>query len=567
MNERTHYYGKFEKSRGYPVADWIFGHRLYDGQGWMEYLLEFLNVLVGFDYRLGQGTDNEPGARGYRRNARYGLRRFIFYGDSEKTKDTRDDIARDWLLRVLKERAVGSNGDGSPLDAAQELLRSYSAVEASRSWYAKSLFPAHEKLLFWEARRKGARASVPREEYEDSSPAELDDGMELGTRNFFSRGGEIYYLILSAGTRDEPERRELIEGELRKLLTETNPAIGRLATLIDDTWQELLQGNGSGEAGDGDVRLGWIPDADSALYRAMAEDVEMLLRAELDPLESLDLLAHLICFHLLVYIYYRTNLAQEGDGHSGETSLDLRGLMLPVDCLEGQRPNLRQVSASRYKEHEQLQIQRARRYARRRVMEWASHASGDAAFAENLETTTYKYFNVSGLQKATLNAHAAKVERAKQELERNEITEEEFADRYAAEIEELLLKRFRSRFVPIHRKLARSIGFIAPYQGPSQRFILGDNLLKALVLSNVAPGKRLPYDEFLDRLYYRYGIVVGQQEARDSGLYDRRPINAEYYDDNRAALQLKLRSAALLEEYSDATALVVNEWRERAVHG
>ncbi len=86
-------YGRFEETDEYPLADRIFGHRLFPGQGWMEYLLEFLNVLVGFDYRLGQGTHNEGGTEGYRRNARYGLRRFVFYGENEKTKDPHDDVA------------------------------------------------------------------------------------------------------------------------------------------------------------------------------------------------------------------------------------------------------------------------------------------------------------------------------------------------------------------------------------------------------------------------------------------------------------------------------------------
>ncbi len=130
------------------------------------------------------------------------------------------------------------------------------------------------------------------------------------------------------------------------------------------------------------------------------------------------------------------------------------------------------------------------------------------------------------------------------------------------EMEELLLDRFLGRFVPIHRKLARSIGFVAPYQGPSQRYVLGDNLLKALVLANVPPGRREEYASFLERLYRRYGIVVDQRAARNSGLYDRRPVNAEYYDDNGAALQQKLKAASLLEEYSDATALVINDYKD-----
>jgi len=52
-------YGHIDRE-GYPLAAWIWGHRLRLGQHWMEYLLEFLNVLAGFDYELGQGVDSAP---------------------------------------------------------------------------------------------------------------------------------------------------------------------------------------------------------------------------------------------------------------------------------------------------------------------------------------------------------------------------------------------------------------------------------------------------------------------------------------------------------------------------
>lgn len=559
------YYGNFEEEDGYPLADRIYGHRLFDGQGWMEYLLEFLNVLVGFGYLLGQGTSAEGGARGYKRHARYGLRRFVFYGENEKARDPRDDAALRRLRDALERTVVGENGGaGSPLDIAQELLRSYSAVEASRSWFAKSLFPAHESLLFWEARRKGVTVWRDREVGEEMQSAELDKDIELGTRNFFARGGEVYYLILSAGSRREPDRRRFIQDRLKVLLTESNATIGRLASLVDDTWLQMRR-EPDGEARDGeergaDAKLGWIPDPDCVLYRAITRDVETLLRAELDPLESLDLLAHLTCFHLLVYIYYRTNLV--GENGDGGSELNLGRLMLLVDCLEGRQATLRQASAARYKEHEQLQIRRARRYVRGRITEWATERANDENYVEHLKKKADSYFNVKALRKARRENHDKLVERLKHKLERGELTREEYAERYADGVEDLLLDRFLDRFVPIHRKLARSIGFISPYQGPSQRYVLGDNLLKALVLANVPPGESQEFADFLELLYRRYGIVVDQRAARDSGLYDRRPVNAEYYEDNGAALKHKLKTTSLLEEYSDATAMVVNGYKD-----
>jgi len=66
----------------------------------------------------------------------------------------------------------------------------------------------------------------------------------------------------------------------------------------------------------------------------------------------------------------------------------------------------------------------------------------------------------------------------------------------------------------------------------------------------------MTYDEFLARLYERYGLVVGPEEVRQSSLLDRRWINAEYYDRDKAALLEKMKHAGPAVEYWDATAVV-----------
>jgi hypothetical protein len=221
-------YGYLEGQReGYPVAAWIWGHRLRLGQHWMEYLLEFLNVLAGFDYALGQGinTGEASDHLDYTRFTRLGLRRFVFYDDWEKTRHPFDDAAREQLEAVLRQLCDGdTRTEEDPLTLARTLLLSLSAVEESRSWFAKSLFPAHHNLLFWEGLRKGATKFVGRRSADGLPLHQLDKGIAFDARNFFARGGEIYYLILSAGTRNDPARRRAITDRLRTLLTEPNAA-------------------------------------------------------------------------------------------------------------------------------------------------------------------------------------------------------------------------------------------------------------------------------------------------------------------------------------------------------
>ena len=67
-----------------------------------------------------------------------------------------------------------------------------------RSWYAQMMYPLHESLLFSEVR-------VNRDK---GNSKKLTINYE---RNFFARGGELYFLMLHYGTVDKPELRVNIE--------------------------------------------------------------------------------------------------------------------------------------------------------------------------------------------------------------------------------------------------------------------------------------------------------------------------------------------------------------------
>jgi len=115
---------------------------------------------------------------------------------------------------------------------------------------------------------------------------------------------------------------------------------------------------------------------------------------------------------------------------------------------------------------------------------------------------------------------------------------------------------FRENFLAVHGKLGRAIGLIAPRKGPRPRFVLGDTLLKTLVMANMHSGETLSFGALLERLYQRYGIIVGPGEAHDAGLVAILRINEEYYARNRDALLIRMKRAGLVTQYSDATALV-----------
>jgi hypothetical protein len=563
-NHASDYYGHSGEDR-YPLAARIWGHRLRIGQHWIEYLLEFLNVLAGFDYQLGQGVDNNTAdaevREEYRRFMRLGLRRFVFYDEREKTKDPYDDRAQTLLWQRLEEyvAANGREGHDNTLFLVRDLFRAFSALEEDRSWFAKSLFPAHHNLLFWEALRR----SKPRNKRPiaaDASPSDLDKDISLTERNFFARGGEIYYLILSAGTEEAPTGRDAIARNLQALLTRHNQTLGQLAELIDRTWRELYGPNDgvdlSREAA-GNGTLGWILDPSCPFYRRVAEDLETFLQSKLDTLECLELVAHLISFHLVQYIYHRAHPQADPERHQSGACLTVCRPLILIDALEGEGNTLiRSISAALFREQEDQQVQKARTYVKTWVDTEAAKIAADSNFALKLVEQTDKYFNI-GMQQ-TRRQYENAVSQLQTQFRTKELDSADFASQYTEVLLGAMLNDFRKNFLGVHRKLAKAGGLVAPRKGPGGRFVLSDTLLKTLVLANLLPGKEMPFDLFLQRLYNRYGLVVGPEEARLSGLIARQRINVEYYSRNRAAFLMKMQNAGLLVQYSDATALVQN---------
>jgi|GEM_PF-1029876 len=554
----TTHYGHY-KNEQYPIAAQIWGHRLRTGQHWIEYMLEFLSVLAGFKYRLGQGLPDRDGVDNYLSEyvipQRLGLRRFVFYDEREKTRDSRDTRATFALRAQLRQLLADPDrrSDAELLEQARSLLRSFSAIEEDRSWYAKSLFPVHEEFLLWEALRKGSTLKEYRFSADDLPLAQLDQGLEFRARNFFARGGEIYYLIISAGTENDAERRSRISNRLQKLLTENNQALGHLARAIDAAWDHLIATN------NGHVRgtLGWIPDPDCALYRNFAVDLDTFLDNDLDSLECLELLAHLIGFHIISYIYHRAHPASHPEGHRSGSCLEACRPELLIDLLGDQDGGIvRDCSARLLREQDDRQLRRARDLVMERVETWAAAAPAESdRLLAYLEDEAQRDFGFA----RTRTKH--KLDNAVREIQMRytagEVPRETLVQAYGDKIFEALSSDFRRNFLAVHRKVGRAIGLIAPRKGGQVRFVLGDTLLKTLVLATLPRGAApVRLGDFLKLLYERYGIVVGPGEAHAADLVERLRINEEYYSRNREALRARMQRAGLLTQYSDATALV-----------
>ncbi|HEY3366813.1 MAG TPA: hypothetical protein VGK74_17310 [Symbiobacteriaceae bacterium] len=547
------YYGNFEaeldeasagrknKQTSITPADLVFGHRFWADQQTMEYLLEFLNVFAGFSFELGIAD-----ARPYQRKRRLGLRRFVFLPDDQNAhgSDRRALAMLESALRLrLSSNAASSGGD--PVEAIRLLVRSFSAVVMQRSWYAKALFPVHESFLMWEGYRKKPGKNDP--PVDVGSPSELDKGFTVGTHNHFARSGEMVYLMLGAGTRNDPARRERIVNRLKAILT-ANTALGDLVGLIEETWLDLLaaeDGQKGNKAREGDTgTLGWLPDPDFPAFERFAEDVDALLRCRLDAVEVMQMFLHLIGFHVTQYLYRRALKLTTFEGDPRPTIL--------VDASEaGEERAIRHASVLSFKRNQELIV----KATKRRLA---------TIFAEQLSRQADPELVLTDLFKVNFNKYWVRAEGHEAEWL-------DYVPTLSSADDRLVVARmlcatweaessgFDQHFLPVHRQIAREIGLVAPRTGNGQRYVLGDALLKALVLCNVKPGGELEYYGFAERLFDRYGLLVGPDELNRAAewlqLYD---VNRLYYQANSDAFRLKLKRAGLLTEYSDATAMVTN---------
>jgi hypothetical protein len=215
---------------------------------------------------------------------------------------------------------------------------------------------------------------------------------------------------------------------------------------------------------------------------------------------------------------------------------------------------LRQQAAMLLREQEEHQRNQAREFIRRTVTDWIQEMNGSGIDFEILESSTADRFIVG--EKRAKGTYSKNINEVRECYQTRQIDDAALPDRFSEALFTSFDNEFRKNFVGVHRKIGRGIGFIAPQKGQNMRYVLGDNLLKALVTAIVPCDNDMDFDTFLDQLYRRYGLVIGPAQARDSGLMDRLRINEHYYTQNRDALLGRMLRAGLARQYSDATALV-----------
>lgn len=331
-------------------------------------------------------------------------------------------------------------------------------------------------------------------------------------RRFFGRGGELVYLMLNRSSRAK-ELGELIN---RRLLNPDAP-VNRIAASLSDTAAD----------GEANTHIGYLPFQQSPAYERLAEDwTGVLLSGRLPEGHLFEPLFRITGLNLAVYFGERASM-EIGEG---------RRLPMVVDVTDGSNQQIREDA----KIHLNLHRAAANRAAQALIEGVLDQCERWRLAIQRVDP---------GLAKQALRDRFGFV---KGDYQRgNAQTPQEQLEAFIRHATSRDKNNIHKYLLP----LSKSSGFVTSRQRVGSWFSLDDQMLFALVLANVDATVELR--DFVQKLYQRYGLIIGPQEAR--AAFGR--IHAERYEANLMALEARMTRLKLTQRLSDDCAFVTNPYR------
>ncbi|MFF2909195.1 hypothetical protein [Paenibacillus sp. NPDC057934] len=500
----------------------IWGHRFKDGQRGPEYVLEFLNVLSGTEYSFASDC--------YYRRRSIGLREFIFEG----VKEGRGAGSTLVLNEAKKEKLVQAVQENN-VSVLKQFLRNLEIVlydtdgkEADRSWFARSLYPLHESLLYVELRKKNGSYGIE--------------------RNFFARGGELYFLMLGHGTEHHEDRRVFIEQRFQQLLTRNKiieKVVGKISAVFDDSESATDRIVAQLRADGRDARTPILPNQaeieNRELFEQFGAEMESLLLLDMDVYEMFHLLTSLVCFQLARYMHARSQS-------------DMKPLTYFFDCMDGTNMHIYRQAAKSLEQHEAMLKERYLVEFERKSSEALGNSDQIEELLPKWKENPDLFYSIMGLTK--LRGRKEAITRILSRCK----TAADVQTTLKSSVREVVTSQLDQ--IQVTRVIARDGGFATYRRGSASnyRYTISDSFLQMLVFTTIRPGDKMEFHLFLSRLCTDHGIVIGEQQAKETGIYEKSGFNVRYFQDNERALRKKLRHNGLLIEFSDATAMIQNPY-------
>ncbi|WP_333870188.1 hypothetical protein [Desulforamulus putei] len=536
----------------------LFGKRFFIDQRAMDLLVEFLAVALAEKKIAAEGekTGRTPlwnadalpplsdlrswpaaAALFYRLPVYLNLKLFAFFRltPPDKRHPVHEEQYRE-LGRRLREKP--GLAEGGKVDKAVEILKQLlgglQGAGFDRVWSARTFYPLAPALLMQETLFNFSTAKSKKVNGWEDIIDYFNIYFSVSKHRFLARGGELLYLQLCNLFRTDPDVFATWLAEWRALMI-LRPEEADMEKLHENLSRELKK------LGEGRVSrilhklADYIENLDPATSRKVTEKVSKselkceycaaetwpetylfavelyrLLQAALDPAERLDMLMLLCVLQVL-----RTLCAQSAryGGREGQTvslsnPLGYAWLFTPGRAS----PALRLAAAGN------LQVVQTMIYTA-------------------LRHPALKQY----VQRAVKEVMGKKDEEALKK-EENKLWREA-DDKYGYK---LLLS------------LGKQSGIIVPRTGPGARFVLGERLLRLLVLTVLPPGQRCTYPEFLQQVYLHFGIALEGRQLLEALRFTGQFVGHDFAGQDKDWPVAMLRAAGFLEELSDAFSLVVN---------
>lgn len=509
MNKRLEAPAKYKSDVNVWVDEAIWGHRLYNDQTPWLVFLEFLAI---FQSRKEAGRAlQEARDDGMHETFTYyiprlaPLRQLIF--NSPHIKHVEDNFQsdperwREWFKTLSSDHDFGY---------LSERFDSFSRFSRVVEFFQSTSIEPHRQ------RRWTSRFLFPYGPnclYADL-PTNINSSPD---RRFFARSGELLYLMLNRSGKGK-ELAELISEKLLR---------------PEETWNRVVSALlPAGYRTDSNVvssTIGYLPFAERPEYEFLAETWTRLLSLELSGEALLDPLMRLSSLHMLLYMLKR----------SSEEVGDANVPMFVLEIASPRRTPIFELSKENFGANRMLSTRAVRAYI--------ESAKDDRRWSEAL------------------------IARAPAEAVRNYLSERYDwqpddgvpsgdAETIFEALKTYAEKRHQQHVAKVHLEWTRQIGLSVSRRGAGTWYSPDDSLLKALVMCVVDEGRE-EYHRFLVKLYERFGLVVGANEAEKA--FGALPTDQNAFTLNSQRLEQRLRTLGLLRRLSDDCAYVENPFRSK----
>lgn len=521
MNMRRFPNISIEKQTDSNPAVRAFGRRFYKDQTPLEYLAEFLLCFSSEKEsetgQIGRGFPGLPedfkGGLKYLPESRLAVKLFSFFPSSKLETRHKTHVGRfSQLIEDMQSNIESDSGEGSEraVRVLQQLFAGFVGVAGERTWVTHSFIPASGFLL---AREIDWRHTAAKKANVENWPA-AESHFSTGSHTFMARGGEVLFLQLwhvlqeaqceqaSQWLNDEYSyvNWEAVRGQLADGLSDTLSAIDGPISQLGAVIEHTARETPVINEKLSQQAFGWVHTTSWREAALFAWELSNVVLSNQDALKKMRVLQDLCCLHVLRSICFQSVRWVGERASGGKKQFEGGYSWVTVGPNAGVGTDLGKASTASVSATEELLY--------------------GAVRSKKLPTLLTLTDDDTSLRNA--DAHGFK----------------------------------------LFRSLGKKIGLIVPPKGP-MRFTLPSSLVETLVAVLLEPGERLPFDEFLQRLYRHFGIAAGATQIHEALSTLGAGIRPAVPNDCAAWLEDELKRGGLLIPLSDATPLVKNPAKKR----